>query len=600
VEKRSQNYIFSVLKCVQDFGSLVLSVIAFGSYVKGDLSETSDVDLLVIVSDSSPSDKIIELDRKLTEIQKHFRLGEPPKSFSAKFLNFISRQTGMFVSHFICKESSFVNLDFVQIFRTNRLLTMLLAPKGLVLSGLLDHAKTLYGKDILGKVKPIKVNSSDLLKSLLMNTMLSLGALVLSLYKPKEAIRFSMEAVKWSMYSTYYDVFHKNDNLSQIATQFINHNVASSQISRMMKLRNQIKVDRKFIFLSPVSILLIHLSCQKLNLEKEEQRSWMEILLGKVPIRRPFNCIVFVLLTYVLGITIIGFVTNFHVWENIVWYGWIGLFCFETYAVLYISDAYRNCIRDIVPKVSKPEESESFITELKNIAFTKRSLVLTIIGVPVLGGVVIFFTPIGLYHPLLSFYIDLYGAIWVGLFMSYAFWLGMAMVTSTIRFSKYADNISVDHFDPDRCGGLKPIGSLLLTGVRLWSIGTATAAVLLATKLSPFTIFVFLATMVTIGLFLLLPQYKIHLVMKRARKEQFDKTILELRDLKQQLSLTPKDGDLLLKHTREILLFNRIEKMSVWPFNTNILIGFVISFVLPLAVLLIGLFIKVPQVSLHF
>lgn len=601
VEKRSQDYVSAVLKCAQDFGSLVVSVIAFGSYVKGDLSESSDVDLLVIVSDSSAPNKIMELDTKLTEIQKHFGFVEPPRSFSAKFLNFISRQTGMFVSHFICKESDFINLDFAQIFRTNKLLTSLLAPKGLVLSGLLYHANTLYGKDLLKKVSPVRVNFTDLLKSMLMNMLLAFGALVLSLYKPKEAIRFSMESIKWGMYSTYYYALRRSDKLSQIADQFIDYEIAWSHINRMMQLRDQIKVDKKFIFLSPLYSVLIHASHEKLGMQSEEMRSWMEILLDKVPGRRPFNCIIFVLATYVLGVAIIGIVTNVHVWENIIWYGWIALFCFGMYGILYFSNSYRKGIREAVQKIKIDDKRRKlFISILNYFAFSKGgSLAMIMISIPSVCAV-IFLTPTGFYHPLISFYTDLYGAIWIGLFLSIAMWLAISFMMSSAKFSEYAFAVSIDIFDPDRCGGLKPIGSLSLTGVRMWSIGATAAAILFIIKISPFVIFAIFAAMVSVGVFLLVPQYKIHLVMKRSKKMKFLGVLRELHESDKKLSLNGADGDAIQKHIKANLHFNRVEKMLEWPFNTNILIGFIMSFVIPVLVLLIGLFIKVPKVALHF
>ena len=596
VENRSQNYIAAILNRIQDFKSLVISVIVFGSYVKGDLSKSSDVDLLIIVSNSSTRDEIIELDKKLTEIQNQFGFSEP-HTFSTNLSNFIAKQTGMFVSHFICKESSFINLNFANIFGTNRLLTTMLAPKGLVLSDLLDHAKVLYGKNILEKITKVKVSHSDLLKSLLMNMVLSLGSILLSLYNPKEAIRFSMESMKWSMYSSYYFEFRKSDKLSQIAAIFIKYNIASSQIKKMMQLRNQIKIDRKFVFLTLVSTLLIHLSHGKLNMV-EKSKSSIEILLNKIPVRRPFNCIVFVLLSYVLGVTIIGIITNFPVWENIVWYGWIALFCFGTYVILYFSDIYRNRINEVIPKISiDADVRRAFRMKLFNFAFGKGNLALIFISVPSVC-IVIFLSPTGFYHPLLSFYIDLYGAIWLGLFLSTSMWLAISFVHSTIEFSKYSHAVSVDIYDPDRCGGLKPIGTLALTGVRLWSVGSTAAAILLGIKLSPFVIFTFIAAMISVGVFLLVPQYKLHLVMKDAKNMAFKKILHELHELEKKLSLDHSETEV-QKHIRAILIFNRIEKMQVWPFNTNILIGFVISFVIPVAVMLIGLFVEVPKISFH-
>lgn len=600
IEARSQDYVKSVLESVRGFGSLVVSVIVFGSYVKGDLSENSDVDLIIVVSNSCSTLKIEELDRMIIETQKRFGFAEPIHSLSSKFLNFISKQTGMFVSHFICKEKDFNDLNFVQIFGTNKILTKIFSPQKLVLSGLHDHAKTVYGKDLLQKAVSIKVKRIDLWRSLVMNLVLSLGAILLSFFKPIDAIRFSMESIKWSLHSTYYYYHHNSDKLSLIASNFQDHGIASPHIGRMMQLRNQITIDRKFIFLSPLYTILIHFGHEKLHLVKEETMSWLEILLNNIPLRRPFNYIFFVFISYVIGDSIVAVITGFPIWRKLIWYGWIGLFCFGLYGILYFSESYRKGIWEAVDKIQfdNPDvERKSLIAQLNNFAFGKGNLLIILISVPAVCSI-IFLTPTGFYHPLISFYIDLYGAIWIGIFMSIAMWLALSFVMSSIQFSKYS-KFKIDLFDPERCGGLKPIGSLSLTGVRMWTIGATAAAALFVVNISPFVIFAISAAMVSVAYFLLAPQYKIHLMMKNARTGKLLEVKKELDAIDDTLKNNPSDSESLQKYIKATMHFNRVEKMQVWPFNTHILIGFILSFVLPVAVMLLGLFVNVPKITLH-
>lgn len=262
--ERAEGYISAVLEYIKKIEE-VCSVIMFGSYVKGDLSQSSDVDMLVIVDDFISDSKIKELDSKILSLEEKFGFANTELTFSSRLLNQLSRQTGMFVSHFICRKSAFIDLNFADIFGTNSILTRLLAPKGLVLASMLDDAKTIYGKNLLKEVGTIKINSTELFKSCAMNVLLSIGSIFLAFSKPAKAIRFSMEAIKWSIYSTYYYSNQKSAKLSEINEVFIKQNILNSQIHRLMELRNNPVVDWKFIFFAPWNTIRIHLSYKKLK-----------------------------------------------------------------------------------------------------------------------------------------------------------------------------------------------------------------------------------------------------------------------------------------------------------------------------------------------
>ena len=261
--EKAQRYVTSVLRRIPSFESEVVSVIIFGSYAKDDLSESSDVDLLVILKDSTPEEKVIELTNMVKALEMEYGFAWTGRSFVEGILRALSLQTGMFASHFVCRESSFIQLDFARIFHTDRFLTGLIAPKRIVLGGVLCHARTLYGKDLLSQITPPNASFLDILGSLVMNLLLAMGAVFVTPFDPAKGVRFSIQAVKWSVFSAYYFLYGKSPSLTQLGSNFLRESIIYPQITMMIDLRKHPTVSKKFTFIAPVAVTLIHLLSMK-------------------------------------------------------------------------------------------------------------------------------------------------------------------------------------------------------------------------------------------------------------------------------------------------------------------------------------------------
>ncbi|MEM2900801.1 MAG: nucleotidyltransferase domain-containing protein, partial [Thermoplasmata archaeon] len=196
---RARKFLDELSNALENYEDKIVSIILFGSLVKGGHSALSDVDMIIVVKDEISDSQISEIEEKVRVIEEKNEYRTKPiekRSISERFVSrlgsFVELRTGMFVSHFICRRKDFLDANFAKIFNTTPVVTELLAPSSLVLSGVLSHAKTIYGEELLNKVKRPEFGLVDILKSLIMNFLLSLGSLFLYIFH-SSAGKFAFE-----------------------------------------------------------------------------------------------------------------------------------------------------------------------------------------------------------------------------------------------------------------------------------------------------------------------------------------------------------------------------------------------------------------------
>jgi len=180
------------------------SVILFGSYVRGECAKNSDLDILFVLSDDV-AERVLRLIKKIFFI---LSLKERNNNVSVldKILLAIESETGMFVSGFVSRLSELLNMNFSKVFNTNPILSKLLATTRIIFANLMKNYKVLFGKNVLQMlskqiIEPVPL---EVVKSLIMNVILSLGAFFIAF--KKDTIKYSLEAVKWSLMAFCYSL----------------------------------------------------------------------------------------------------------------------------------------------------------------------------------------------------------------------------------------------------------------------------------------------------------------------------------------------------------------------------------------------------------
>ncbi len=262
---RAKSYVESVVSLAQKESDAVVSVVLFGSYVKGGFSERSDVDVILVVRDDLHQTDLRRLEQALERQENAFGFSQSEKSLRGRLYSALLRPTGMFSSHFVTKESDLVGRDFSRIFSTSRVVASIIAPSDIVLASVFSSARTVFGRNLLTSLpRPAPVGWGQLARSLTMNLLLATGAFVISPFSER-AVDLSLEATKWSLLNTYYFAFGANPGIGLVAEKFVSRGIAPSIVRRAMRLRSSAQRDPSFVLAAPLAVVLLTLSASKLS-----------------------------------------------------------------------------------------------------------------------------------------------------------------------------------------------------------------------------------------------------------------------------------------------------------------------------------------------
>jgi predicted nucleotidyltransferase len=260
---RATNYLQDVTKLLENsLHDRLLSIIIFGSLVKGYATEESDADILIVLSDDCSKKEIQHLHQLINAYEVKYKYLIPPKGIISRILYSIDKSTGMFISHFIARKKDFLKGSFAKTFQVNKLLAMVLAPNQIVYGSVLCRAKMVYGANIIKESKIPNVPMTQLLKSIMMNAVTSLFTLLIYPLT-KRATLYEMETAKWSFLASYYYLKHDSPGLPILLKFFQDRNITPNYLKEWVQLRNAYHQDPKFGLLTPLNILRIHLGVLK-------------------------------------------------------------------------------------------------------------------------------------------------------------------------------------------------------------------------------------------------------------------------------------------------------------------------------------------------
>ncbi|MFX1257547.1 MAG: hypothetical protein ACFFAN_06800 [Promethearchaeota archaeon] len=273
INEQSRNYIQDVIVLINKKIGIdnVLSIILFGSQIplnnKVENSIISDCDLLIILKDTVSQKCIIEIKKYLIAMEIKHKFREFNSSFCKKILGVIQQSTGMFISHFLTKKKYWDLGSFHKIFSVNKVFSKLLAPKKIVLGSVVDNSNKLYGLDLRENIKKkVEIPSFEMVKSIIMNLIISIFSTVLSPLKSLNSIKYQLEAVKWALRASNFYSFEDSKSLEITINRFIQFERSSGYkrrakifYKRFLSLRKNPFQDIGFMLRCPFRILKIHI-----------------------------------------------------------------------------------------------------------------------------------------------------------------------------------------------------------------------------------------------------------------------------------------------------------------------------------------------------
>ncbi|MCF2140872.1 MAG: nucleotidyltransferase domain-containing protein [Candidatus Lokiarchaeota archaeon] len=271
--KDAQKYIFEVVSTVSHYlgKDSIKSIVLFGSLSYGTITNNSDVDLLLVVSNKVSFRKIRKIHHILQTIEIKHNYLSYPKNLIERILRVVERKTGMFCSHFICREDDWQNDKFARILSVNRTISRFLAPDKIVLDSLKKGATVLYGQLDLS-MDETPYSYLQILKSLLMTLFLAYGAILIIPFDRKFN-KYILEAYKWALRASFFYLFQKTAKLTEICNYFTSHGFSKHYMSLFNFYRRQTYsgFHVRFCLRVPFEIMKLHTMALKLQKRQEKK-----------------------------------------------------------------------------------------------------------------------------------------------------------------------------------------------------------------------------------------------------------------------------------------------------------------------------------------
>jgi len=237
MENRVQQHLDAVTQLHMKGAIAPVSVILFGSAASGAQSQTSDVDLILVVPENTPPEEKRLLRAAVTELEvlHGLRLPEGPRKKALE--SFAEHAGGHAHASFVCTRDDLISGDAARIFGLRGTEAVFL--ERMFLGSVIVSARTVDGEDLLGLVPLPSLRRLDVFKSLFRSTgFILFCAAAYPLLR--EATRYAMSTLKHSLHSCYF-CYH-------IGTAPLNDEVAffSARLGGDWTLRDLLRLRKEY------------------------------------------------------------------------------------------------------------------------------------------------------------------------------------------------------------------------------------------------------------------------------------------------------------------------------------------------------------------
>jgi predicted nucleotidyltransferase len=252
-----QQYIDAVAQLHACGENSLVSVILFGSAASGAFSESSDVDLILVLPNEAAMDDRRRLREAVSDLEITHGLRLPASRRKNLLEMFAEHAGGEAHSCFFCSRDDLMSGDAARVFGL-RAIEKLFVDR-IVLASVIVSAKTVWGEELLSLIPLPPLRRLDVFKALFGLAGLTLLSVVAFpvLY---DATRYGMGALKHSLHSCYFCYHLKTVPLNE-EVEFFNLRLGRSKT--LLDLLNQRrKYHRSFRFVLRCVPVLFRLHLQ--------------------------------------------------------------------------------------------------------------------------------------------------------------------------------------------------------------------------------------------------------------------------------------------------------------------------------------------------
>lgn len=256
MESRVQQYLDGVAQLHHNGAISLVSVILFGSAASGAFSQSSDVDLILLIPDETSPEDRRHLSAEVTELEimHGLRLPEIPRKKSLE--SFAAHAGGHVHSCFLCTRADLISGDVARIFGLRGAEEIFL--ERMFLASVIVSAKTVWGEDLLSLVPLPSLRRLDVFKSLFRSTSFILFCAaafpVLS-----DATKYAMSTLKHSLHSCYFCYHMKTAPLDDEVAFFNAHLGRDRTLQDFLNQRKEYRHSFAFVLRCVPILLLLHL-----------------------------------------------------------------------------------------------------------------------------------------------------------------------------------------------------------------------------------------------------------------------------------------------------------------------------------------------------
>lgn len=249
--KQVSDLIRGVNSCSREIDLKVISIVLFGSLAKQDGDKASDIDVIVVVDDQSNDTQISKLKRYLYSVEEDMGLRIKPYGVVNKIQAVLDRVGAQYKSMFVCREDEFVNSNAGKIFHTESFFDGVILDNPFLrndigFKNILLSAKVVYGRNVLAGLQNVSpIRKKQLAQNRITYSSLNLYALLVCLFA-RNATKFSMSALKWTLHSCYFVLTKDPGNLSKEIAYFEKH-YPSIVLTELKDLRRSCRKNLGFI-----------------------------------------------------------------------------------------------------------------------------------------------------------------------------------------------------------------------------------------------------------------------------------------------------------------------------------------------------------------
>jgi hypothetical protein len=234
----------------------LVSVILFGSAASGAFSESSDVDLILVIPDETSQEDRRLLCRAVTNLEITHRLRLPESRSKNPLEMFAEHAGGQAHSFFLCTRGDLISGDATRVFGLRAAEEVFL--ERTFLASVMVSARTVWGEDLLSLVPLPSLRRLDVFKALFRFTglvLLSAAAFpVLS-----DGTKYAMGALKHSLHSCYFCYHMKTAPLDDEVAFFNSRLGRSRTLVELLSQRKEYHRSFAFVLRCVPILFRLHL-----------------------------------------------------------------------------------------------------------------------------------------------------------------------------------------------------------------------------------------------------------------------------------------------------------------------------------------------------